>query len=393
MPLTELVIKNTKPKSKAFKLYDTKGLYLLITPSGGKYWRIKYRFADKEKTHAIGVYPDVSLKEVRELHEEVRIKLRKGIDPAAERKKQKLEMRFNHANTFKDVALEWLRKQQGRWTKKHLAATGRRIEQNLFPIIGNCPIAELKPAHVVTVLQKLDDKGVTDLAHRMKYTIGQVLRYAVATQRADRDFTRDLKGVIKPVIKQNHTHLKPSELPEFLKALELYDGEPQTVIATKLLLHTLVRTGELRGAKWSEFDFDKAEWIIPAERMKMRTTHIIPLSTQVIALLERQKAFSADSNFVFPGRSNLQKCMSENTILGCIKRIGFQERTTGHGFRSVGSTVLYESGYSEDWVERQLAHINRNKVRGAYDHSKFLTQRREMMNWWSDYIVQSIAAE
>ncbi len=393
MPLNNKTIENAKPRNKQYKLYDSKGLFILIKPNGAKYWRFKYRYANKEKVYAMGVYPEVSLKEARELQDELRAKVRKGIDPMSERKVKKRELTFKHKNTFKDIATSWMKEQERRWSKKHYATTRRRLEKNLFPVLGNRPISELSQPEVLDALKKIQDRDAIDLAHRIKYTIGQILRYAVVKGLASRDFTPDLKSALETRPKQHHTRLHHDDLPDFLKALENYDGEPQTAIATKLLLHTLVRTGELRKAKWSEFNIAEKTWRIPAETMKMKTEHIVPLSNQVIELLRQQMQFSGNSIYVFPGRSNLQKCMSENTILGCIKRLGYQDKTTGHGFRGLGSTTLYENDYPNDWIERQLAHLERNKVRAAYDFAKFLSQRRKMMQWWSNYLDKAAQTE
>jgi len=391
MALTEIAAKNAKPQSGQYKLSAGDGMYLLIKPTGGKYWRLKYRYAGKEKIYAIGVYPEISLKLARELKDDIRVKLRNGIDPTAERKAIKQQKSLNAENTFKTIALEWLEKQEGKWTEKHIKATRHRMESNLFHALGNRPIKEITPPELLAVLKKMEGRGAIDLAHRGQQTAGQIFRYAIATGRAERDISADLRGALKTQKKESHAYLKEGELPEFLQKLENYDGDPQTQIATKLLLLTFVRTGELRAAKWEEVNFDKAEWRIPAARMKMRETHIVPLSKQALALFEKMRKMTGNYECIFPNRNKPSKSMSENTILFALYRMGYHSRTTAHGFRATASTILHEHGFASDYIEAQLAHAKRNKVRASYDHAKYLKQRHELMQWWADFLDKTFS--
>ena len=365
---------------------DAHGLYLEIMPNGAKYWRMKYRFAGKEKRLAIGVYPEIALKEARAVREAARAKLRNNTDPSAEKQADKAKIKENHDNSFKNLAIEWLGKQEGRWTPKHIKATLSRMERNLFPTLGNRPIKEITPQELLTTLKKMEEREAIDLAHRGQQTAGQIFRYAIVTGRAERDISADLRGALKTQKKVSHAYLKEDEIPAFLQKLENYDGDPQTKIATKLLLTTFVRTGELRAAKWEEINFDKKEWRIPAERMKMRELHIVPLSTQALELFEQMRKMTGNYEYVFPNRNKPTKCMSENTILFAIYRMGYFSRTTAHGFRAIASTLLHEKGFNTDVIERQLAHAKRNKVRASYDHAQFLPQRKELMQWWANWL-------
>ena len=361
-------------------------MYLLVSPSGSKYWRLKYRYGGKEKKLALGVYPEVSLKEARELRDEARSKLRYGTDPLAARQEKKREIAINTANSFEAVAREWLDKQKALWTPKHWQNTLARLERNLFPALGKRPIRCISPVELLSVLRKMEDRDAIDLAHRGQQTAGQVFRYAVVTGRADRDISSDLRGALTTRKKVSYAYLREDELPEFLARLEAYDGDDQTKIATRLLMLTFVRTVELRGAKWCEINFEKAEWRIPAERMKMREPHIVPLSRQAQTLFLSMQRSTGNYEFVFPNRNRPSSHMSENTILYALYRMGYHSRTTAHGFRATASTILHERGFSSDIIEAQLAHAKRNKVRASYDHSQYLSQRRELMQWWADYV-------
>ena len=386
MPLSDVKCKNAKPEAKQYKLYDGEGLYLLIKPNGSKYWQMKYKYAEKEKTLSFGVYPEVSLLEARNKKLEARKLLRENLDPLAEKKAVKYQILLNSENNFKSVATEWHEKQKHLWTERHAQKVMRRLERDMFPFIGDLPINKITAPELLIILRKLEAKDAIDLTHRTQQTAGQIFRYAIATGKAERNIAADLKGAIKPLKKQSYARLKEDELPEFLKKLENYDGDLQTKIATKLLLLTFVRTGELRTAKWEEINFEKAEWRIPAERMKMRETHIVPLSHQVIKLFKKQFAISEGGEFIFPNRNKPSSYMSENTILFALYRMGYHNRTTGHGFRATASTILNENNFRTDVIERQLAHGERNKVRASYNYAQYLPERRKMMQWWADHI-------
>ena len=386
MPLTDILAKAAKPKNKPYKIADTDGMYLLVDPQGRKYWRLKYRFGGRERKFAIGVYPEVSLKEARIIRDEARKKLREGVDPSWQKQEQKRQIAFGLASSFELIAREWLENQRAKWTPKHLAATETRMERNLFPALGSRPIKEITPAELLAVLKKMESRDAIDLAHRGQQTAGQIFRYAVATGRAERDITVDLRGALKTRKKVNHAYLTESELPKFLAKLKTYDGDLQTKIATMLLVLTFVRTTELRAAKWEELAIEKAEWRIPAERMKMREPHIVPLTPLVCRLFTEMRHMTGNSEFIFPNRNRPATYMSENTILYALYRMGYHSRTTAHGFRATASTILHEHEFNSDVIEAQLAHSKRNKVRASYDHSKFLPQRRELMQWWADFI-------
>ncbi|MBU6339171.1 MAG: tyrosine-type recombinase/integrase [Rickettsiales bacterium] len=386
MPLTDIKVKNAKAKDKPYKLADGEGMYLLITNTGGKYWRLKYRFAGKEKTLALGTYPTVSLSEAREKRFEAKKQIADGLDPSQEKQDQKLQNIINAENSFQNIAYEWFEKNKAKWKPRHASYIIRRLEQNLFNEIGNRPIDQIKASELLHAIQKIEKKGAFDIAKRALQTSGQIFRYAIATSRAERDISADLKGALTVKKITNHAKLEEKELPKFLKSLEKYSGEHQTKLAFKLIILTAVRTIELRGARWEEIDFAKKEWHIPAERMKMGEKHIVPLSKQSLAILKEMQKITGNREFVFPSHQNPNKFMSENTLLGVIYRLGYKSKTTTHGFRSVFSTILNEHGFNRDHIERQLAHGERDKVRATYNHAQYLKERHSMMQWWADYL-------
>lgn len=386
MPLTDTAVKNAKSQDKQYKLTDSLGMYLLIKPNGGKYWRFKYRVAGKENLLSIGVYPEVSLKEARDKRDEARKQLRDGIDPSQAKKDEKHQTKLKSENSFEAVSREWHQNQTSRWTPRHAHYVIRRLELDIFPALGHRQLEEITAPELLAVLRTIENRDAIDIAKRLLQTCGQIFRYGVATGRASRDISADLKGALKTRKQTNFARLKEDELPQFLATLEAYDGELQTKLAIKLLLHTFVRTTELRGAKWEEINIEKAEWRIPAERMKMRDPHIVPLSTQAIALLKQLQAISGNREFVFPNRNKPTHFMSENTMLYAIYRMGYHSRTTAHGFRATASTILNEHGFNADVIERQLAHAERNKVRASYNHAQYLPERKKMMQWWGEYL-------
>lgn len=386
MPLTDIIVKNLKPKDKQYKVADEKGMFLLVKPNGRKYWRLKYRFANKEKMFALGVYPEISLKNARKKREGVRKQLADGIDPSQQRKLEKLTRHINSENSFESIAREWHDTKKLGWTERHASYVIRRIEADIFPAIGFRPINEITAPELLATVREIEKRGAIDIAHRAMQTTGQIFRYAVATGRAERDITGDLRGALKTRKKKHYAKLEESDLPEFAQKLQNYDGDLQTKLGLELLLLTFVRTGELRGAKWNEFDLSKKEWRIPAERMKMREQHIVPLSKQAIKILKKLEPISGFRDHVFPNRNKPMTFISENTLLYAIYRMGYHSRTTAHGFRATASTILNEHGFRSDVIERQLAHAERNKVRASYNHAQYLPERREMMQWWADYL-------
>jgi len=386
MKLTDIKCKNAKPKERPWKLADSNGLYLEIMPNGAKYWRQKYRIAGKEKRLALGIYPLVGLLDARKAREEARQLLQNGADPGVVKQTQKQQARLKTENSFESVALEWHANRTNAWTPRYANIVLKRLELDVLPFLGAQPIDGITAPELLIVVRKIEGRGAHDLAHRVVQVCGQIFRYAIVTGRASRDVSADLRGALTPTKKKHHAHLSAVELPEFISKLEDYDGGQQTKLAIKLLMLTFVRTVELRGAEWSEIDFEKAEWRIPAERMKMRQPHIVPLSKQSLEVLGQLKEMSGGHNFVFPGSNNPRKCMSENTILYALYRMGYHSRATGHGFRATASTILNENGFRSDVIEAQLAHIEGNKSRASYNHAEYLAERKIMMQQWADYL-------
>jgi integrase len=386
MPLTDIKCKSLEPRDKIYKVSDEKSLYLEVMPSGSKYWRFKYRFAGKENRLAFGVYPEVSLKEAREKRDKARKQIADGISPSQAKKLEKLQININHQNNFESIAREWHTKQTERWTERHSHYVLRRLEADIFTELGSRPIVEITPPELLYTLQKIEKRGAIDIAKRALQTCGQIFRFGISTGRANRDISSDLKGALTTRKKTNYSRLKENELPEFFQKLAKYDGEPQTKLALNFLILTFVRTKELRGARWEEFNFEAKEWHIPSERMKMRQKHIVPLSKQTFAIIEEIRKINGNKQFLFPSQINPNKTISENTVLYAIYRMGYHSRTTAHGFRGTASTILNEKGFDKDHIERQLAHGDNNSVRASYNHADYLPQRHNMMQWWADYL-------
>ena len=369
------------------KLSDGDGLYLWVYQDGRKYWRMRYWQAGKEKALSLGVYPKVSLSDARKKRDELRAQLQADLDPSAERKAANLRKKLAAENSFEAVAREWYGKQLHTWVPHHARDVNRRLENNIFPMLGKRPMDEIQAPELLQTIRKIENRGAYDLAHRVLQVCGQVFRYGIATGRCERNLSTDLRGALTPHKKQHQAAVRPEELPELLRAIARYDetGDKQTRLALQLLAQTFVRTNELIGAEWVEFDLNAALWIIPDGRMKMKTEHIVPLSRQAIAMLEELKDISCGSRFVFPGR-NRDKPISNNTMLFALYRLGYKGKMTGHGFRSVASTILNETGFNPDVIERQLAHCERNEVRGAYNRAEYLAERKRMMQHWADYL-------
>lgn len=376
--------KNAKPKEKPYKLGDGGGLYLLINPNGSKYWRLKYRYGGKEKNLALGVYPDTTLSKARQAVRSAREQIADRIDPMAVRKLQKQEERT--LNTFHAVAKEWHHKNKGRWAASHVKKVWGTIEADVLPWIGSTAIGELTAKECLAIVRRVEERGALDVASRVKQRMSAIFRYAIYTGKATHNPVDVLKDVIETRKVTHRAALLASELPAFLKALDENSSlHIITKLALKFIMRTFVRPGELRGARWAEFDFKRKEWRIPAERMKMKEEHIIPLSDQAISILNDLKPITGSRDLVFPGANSPHKPMSENTLTFAIrKRLGFD--ATAHGFRATASTILNETGFRLDVIERQLAHAERNKVRKAYNRSQYLEERRKMMQWWSEYL-------
>lgn len=364
-------------------------MYLEIMPHGSKLWRLKYRFNGKENRIGLGSYPETSLKEAREKREAARKLLSSGMNPAQAKKDNKRQSRLNAGNTFEAIAREWHEHNKGRWTETHAQDILRRLEVDIFHEFGHRPVKEITPPEILDALRKIENRGAHEIARRAMQNCGQVFRYAVATGRAESDPTRDLKGALKPFKKTHFAALDSKELPAFLDTLNRNEARlyPQTIRAVRLLMLTFVRTSELIGARWEEIDLDAAQWEIPAERMKMRKPHIVPLSRQVVEILKEQHELTGRWEWVFPNQVRPKTHMSNNTILMALRRMGYQGKTTGHGFRALAmSTIKEELGYRHEVVDRQLAHAQRNKVDAAYDRAQFLSERKKMMQEWADYL-------
>jgi integrase len=388
MALTHVAIKTAKPKEKAYKLTDEKGLFVFITPNGGKYWRFKYRFGGKEKKLAFGVYPEVSLAEAREKRDKARKLIADNIDPSIVKQASKRATLLASENSFQAVALEWYGKFSTQWVASHGDRTLRRLEKDVFPWIGKRPIAEIKAPELLMVLRRIENRGAIETAHRIQQICGQVFRYGIATGKNERDISADLRGAITPTKKRHHaTIIDPKEVAKLLRAIQSYEGYFVTKCALQLAPLFFVRPGELRKAEWCEFDFEKSEWRIPADKMKMRVTHIVPLATQAISVLTELKTLTGHGAYVFPSIRTFSRPMSDNTVLGALRRLGYsKDEMTGHGFRSMASTLLNEQGWNRDAIERQLAHAERNNIRAAYNYAEYLPERRKMMQHWADYL-------
>ncbi len=384
--LSDAKARNSKPKEKPYKLADGEGLFLLVMPSGSKYWRLKYFFGGKEKVLALGVYPETSVTDARERRAQAKKTLASGKDPGEAKKEAKRQSSISSGNTFEIVAREWFENRKHEWAPGSIRTKRIHLDNHLLPKLGDRPISEITAPVLLEMARVIEGRGTLDTARRVMQMCGQVFLYAIATGRVDRNPVPDLRGALKTPIVKHHSFLQASELPEFLRKLDDYDGIALTKLALRLLLLTFVRTNELRGALWSEVDWEKSEWRIPAERMKMKELHIVPLSRQALVVLRELKEFAGRSEFVFPNQHNTTSFMSENTMLYALYRMGYHSRATGHGFRSTASTILNEHEFRPDVIERQLAHSERNRVRAAYNHAQYLPERRKMMQWWADYL-------
>lgn len=384
--LTELKLARAKPAEKPYKLKDERGLYLLVQPGGGRLWRLRFSLRGKEGMVSLGAYPEVSLKAARQRRDEARRLIAQGISPAAHRK----AARAARADTFAAIAQEWVQLQKPKLAEATYLKAQWMLVNLLGPYIGNKPIGSVSPPEVLAALRRIENRGRIETAHRAKQRAGQVFRYAIATGRAERDPTADLRGALAPVVSKNRPAItEPSRIGELLRALHGYSGQPGTEVALKLAPLLFVRPGELRQAKWEEFDLDGAhpEWRIPGERMKMGEQHIVPLSTQAVELLRDLYPVTGPGGYVFPSLRTGARPISENTINAALRRLGYsKDEMTGHGFRAMASTLLNEQGFPPDVIELQLAHAERNKVRAAYNRAQRLSERRKMMQHWSDYL-------
>lgn len=386
MSLSDAKVRNAKSGTKRYKIADGDGLFLLIMPSGGKYWRMKYFFAGKEKQLALGVYPEVPLMDARQRCVEARKLLAAGKDPGEAKQEAKRSAAIKSGNTFEIVAREWYEKRTHEWAPGSLRCKRSYLESYVLPKLGHRPITAITAPEVLAMLREIEARGTLDTTRRVMQMCDQIFRYGIATGRAERSPVPDLRGALKTPVVQHQAFLKANELPEYLRKLDTYDGSPQTKLALRLLLLTFVRTKELRGGLWMEIDWEKSEWRIPAERMKMKQLHIVPLSRQAVDVLRELEKLNGHRKYLFPNEHNPATFMSENTMLYALYRMGYHSRATGHGFRSTASTVLNEYEFRPDVIERQLAHGDRNRVRATYNHAQYLSERRKMMQWWADYL-------
>jgi integrase len=384
--LSDAKARNAKPKARPYKMSDGEGLFLLVMPSGSKYWRLRYFFAGKEKSLALGVYPEVSLIEARSRQDQAKKAVAGGTDPGELKKEVKRTQLLKSGNSFEAIGREWFEHRRHEWSESTYTTKQTRLERFIFPKLGSRPIAEITAPEVLQMLRSLEKAGILDTAHRIKQMCSQVFMYAIATGRAERNPVNDLRGAIKTPVVRHWSYLTERDLPDFLQKLESFKCNYQTKLALRFLLLTFVRSTELRAARWSEINWGKKEWRIPAERMKMKELHIVPLSTQAISLLRDLQDLNGQLEYLFPNHLDPKKCMSENTVLYALYRMGYHSKATGHGFRSTASTILNEHGFRADVIERQLAHTEQNAVRAAYNHAQYLPERREMMQWWADYL-------
>lgn len=386
MKLTVKQIDASKAKEKDYKLSDGGGLYLLVKTSGSKYWRLKYRFGGKEKLFSIGVYPVATLADARRKRDEVKRLLFDGIDPGEKKKEQRQAAKADSINTFKNIALEWFGGRKDRWSVGYRDDMMDAFEKDVFPYIGDRPITDIKPLELLEVLSIMEKRGATEKLKKVRQRCGEVWKYAIITGRAEYNPAPDLAGAFIPHKREHYAHLMVSELPDFLSSIDKYMGSQIVRTALRVLILTGVRPGELRKAEWSEINFDKSIWEIPAEKMKMRRPHIVPLSEQVIELLKQIHPISGSYQYIFPSRTDYKKHISDMALNTMIRRMGYGGRATGHGFRHTMSTILHEQNYNTAWIETQLAHVDKNSIRGTYNHALYLDGRKEMLQWYANYM-------
>ena len=399
MALTEMAVKKAKPLEKQQKISDGGGLYLLIHPNGGKYWQMAYRFEGKQKTLSLGIYPEVGLAQARDRRDEARKLLANEIDPGAVKQAKKASGILLSENSFEIVAREWFIRHAPNWKENHSSKIIARLEKDVFPWIGNIPISEIAAPTLVSVVRRVEARGALETAHRALACCGQVFRYAVATGRAERDPTGDLRGALPPVRKDKHfaAITDPKKVGELLRDIDGYQGSYIVKSAFKLSPLLFVRPGELRRMEWSELDLDKFEWIIPAEKMKKGVTHIVPLARQAVAVLREIQPLTGHGKYVFHGERDHDRPMSDNAIRSALRRMGWaNDEMTPHGFRAMASTILDNMGYKQEWLERQLAHEEPNKIKAAYKREQwrmYLPERVAMMQAWADYLDKIKSSE
>ncbi len=389
--MTDIAIRHAKPTAKPYKIYDSSGLFALVAPTGGKWWRFRYRYADANKTISLGVYPRVSLAQARERRDEARKLIAAGIDPSAKRqaaKTARITATQRQRESFAAVAREWFEKFSPTWVPTHSETIIHRLTTDVFPWTGSRPISDITAIHLLEILRRIEARGALSTAHRVKGICGQIFRYAIATGRASRDPSADLRGALAPE-KARHfgAVTRPADVAALIRAIDGYRGSFVVRCALRFTALTFARPGEIRKAVWNEIDLDEALWRIPAERMKARREHLVPLSRQAVALLRELHPLTGAGSYVFPCNRTVSRPMSENTVIAALHFMGFARgQHTAHGFRTLASTLLNEMRWPADVIERQLAHAERDEVRGAYNRAEYLDERREMMQAWSDYL-------
>jgi integrase len=388
MALTALAIKNLKPRAKLYMVADSGGLCIAVSPAGGKLWRFRYRLKGTQQIMGLGKWPEVSLEQARKLRDEAKATLAAGKHPTRERKAQRLRQAVAGENTFERVCRNWLELKSKRLSKKYAAQSLRRAELHVFPHIGELPIAEITIPDVVRVVEKVGARGTVETAHWVKQLMGQTFRYAAQRGMCQFNPAADMRDLLPATEEKHFPCIKPAEFPDLLRAMQEYNGDPLTVAALHLIALTFVRTSELIGAKWQEIDLNRAEWHIPKERMKMKRPHIVPLSKQAIAILKGLQPLTGDKEHVFHSqRGKKNKHISNGTILMALDRMGYRGRMTGHGYRALASSILYEKNFKPEWIERQLAHAENDKVVGAYNyHAEYLLERKKMMQAYADLL-------
>ncbi len=395
MALTDLKIRRTKPCLKDIWLSDEKGLRLLIKPTGAKYWRLKYRYAGKQKTLALGVYPETTLKMARDARDEARRNIKKGIDPIELNRDRKFSLLLNESNTFSIIAKQWWKHEKGVWKQDHAERLWRRLENNSFKILDRKPVDKILARDILVIIKNIEKRGSLDVASRVLQDIRRVFSYAIQRGMLKNNPASDLVGVVKTYKRKHQASMNNSELGQFMSEIENYGKRASflTQYALQLLLYTFTRSGEIRGATWDEFDFAKSIWRIKPERMKMGTEHLVPLSTQVLDVLVNLQKITGGKGLLFPSKTDKKKPISDNTMRCAVRRMGYDGKTEGktkttpHGFRANASSILNEKGFNPDAIERQLSHMERNSVRAAYiHHARYMEERTEMMQWWADYL-------
>ena len=390
-PLNDTTIRNAKPQNKQYKLFDGGGLFLLVTPTGGKLWRLKYRLGGNEKLLSLGQYPAISLKDARTRRDDAKEQVAKGIDPGERKKEAKAvavaEAREQSA-TFEAVAREWYAKKTIALSLGHQKKVLSRLENQLFPYIGGMLISKLEPADILHAVRHAEERGLIETAHRLAQLAGQVCRYARLVGYARYDVAAGLVEALPPYSRNHYAAITdPVEIGHLLRAIDSYPGDITMTYALRILPYVFVRSGEIRAAEWIEIDLGKAEWVIPAKRMKMKRPHVVPLARQVVKLLEEVGKFTRGGCYVFPSPFSASRCISDVGLLNALRRMGYgKDKMTIHGFRSMASTLLNEQGYRPDVIEAQLAHGEKNAIRGAYNRAEYLPERRKMMDEWADYL-------